>query len=176
MKLNQIFKKNKILRFARELIIFLVIIAGIQTYQSWGMLDTGEESSPPTFSLSDIQNNIFDLENVRGKKILIYFFAPWCSVCKLSADNLSKLVTSLNPEEYAIITIALSYNNESEVKDFAEKYKLPAPVLLGNDEIMDAFKINAFPSYYIVNKNFKISSRQVGFSSYWGLKLRLLYY
>lgn len=94
-------------------------------------------------------------------KKLLYFFAPWCSICRISMPKLNYLSTD-NLEIYAI---ALSYDSKKQVENFINEIKYENDVLLASPEITRQFKISAFPSYYVLNKDNKIIHKGLGMAS-----------
>ncbi len=108
----------------------------------------------------------------QGKTTVLYFFAPWCQVCHLSIGNLQNLYEKKS--DIAVIAIALDYSDKAEVLAFTQQHELSFPVVLGTQELKTAFKIKAYPSYYILNKNNTVIGRSLGYSTELGLYLRTL--
>lgn len=104
-----------------------------------------------------------------SRNTLIYFFAPWCSVCRMSIGNLD----SLNERDAQVFVVALDYNTVDEVSEFATAVGLKRDVLLGNNNLRALFKIKAYPSYYVLNSDFAIVSRDMGYSTELGLRRRI---
>ena len=66
--------------------------------------------------------------------------------------------------------IALDWNNVGEVEGFAKKQKLEVPVLLGNRGTAKDFRIQAFPTYYVLDGAKKVVRRNVGYSTSLGMR------
>ena len=108
----------------------------------------------------------------KGKKTIVYFFAPWCQVCNFSINNLQS-VYQKNPE-IDVIAIALDFVDVDEVKKFTNNHQLTFPVALGNESVKADFKVQGYPSYYVLNGENTIIGRSLGYSSEIGLYLRSL--
>jgi len=130
---------------------------------------------------STMPMNTFVVEKLNGEQLfvqaedkttVVYFFAPWCQVCNLSIENLEGL--HQKNSNIAIIAIALDYESRQSVIDFAKRHNLSFPIAYGNNEIKTAFKVKAYPSYYILNKENNIVSKSLGYSTEAGLYLRTL--
>ena len=170
MKKIQITKK-KAISWGIQLLIFIGIFYGVSKWQSRNLLP--EKTSAPDFTLKSLSNKDFSLSDQKGKKIVLYFFSPWCTVCKLSSGNIVELRKDRSKDKVAIFAIGQSYRNVDEVKGFAKKHKLNVPVLLGNRSISSDYKISAFPTIYIIDEHGKVKDRVVGYTTEIGLKLRL---
>ena len=106
------------------------------------------------------------------KKTIVYFFAPWCHVCHASIENLQEIYQE--NESLNVIAVALDYIEENEIEAFVAQHALTFPVAFGNEEIKKAFKIHAYPSYYVLDEDNTVISKSMGYSTELGLYLRSL--
>lgn len=155
------------LGWLRDLAIFLALAWGILWWQSKDMLTEGVAIAPMT--LVTLSGEVATLEPAANKKTLIYFFAPWCSICKASIGNLD----ALDQTSVQIYVVALDYESTNAVQAFVDEVGLSLPVYLGTAETGAQFKIQGYPSYYVLDEGFNIVSRSVGYSTEMGLKWRL---
>ena len=108
----------------------------------------------------------------QGKTTVVYFFAPWCQICNLSIENLEAI--HQQNSNIDIMAIALDYESRESVIDFAKRHQLTFPMAYGTPEVKIAFKVKAYPSYYILNKDNSIVGKSLGYSTETGLFLRTL--
>ena len=108
----------------------------------------------------------------KNKTTVVYFFAPWCQVCNLSIENLEAI--HQKNSNINIIAVALDYESRESVIDFAKRHELSFPIVYGNHEIKTAFKVKAYPSYYILSKDNTVVGKSLGYSTETGLYLRTL--
>ncbi len=154
-------------RWARDLVIFAVIFGSITWFQTRNLLDRG--TPLPVASLNQLDGNSLDLKSLNGKPTLLYFWAPWCGVCKSNAHNVRAIVG----DQHNIASVALSYESIEQVRSFAQEYDMPSPVLLGGTDDSTAFKIEAFPTVYVLNRDGEIAFATMGYTSEIGLRARL---
>ena len=103
------------------------------------------------------------------KKTVVYFFAPWCAVCKVSMDAIDMFAGKNNLQA---IAVGLDYDNVAELKPYAEKRSVP--VYAGNSEIQRRFLIDRYPTVYIIDKDGRIAHTMVGYTSRFGIWIRTL--
>jgi thiol-disulfide isomerase/thioredoxin len=122
------------------------------------------------FRVVSLSGEVVNVQADPARPTLMYFFAPWCSVCRASIGNLD----DLDPDKVQLYVIALDYKNQNEVEQFVSNVGLESPVYLGTNEIRDGFAVKAYPSYYVLDERFSITSRTVGYSTSLGMWLRTL--
>jgi thiol-disulfide isomerase/thioredoxin len=105
-----------------------------------------------------------------GEAGLVYFFAPWCRVCRASIDNLDGLVVGRRVAWATVV--ALDYADEAEVAAFIERTGVTLPVLLGDAGTAAGWSIRGFPTYYVIDAEGRIHSRSVGYSTWLGMWFR----
>lgn len=172
------FDKPRYKKIASALIqlgIFVLLFFAISWWQQKDMLSSDEQTDLADISLISTKGEAFYISPKKhDKNILLYFFAPWCSICHASIDNLQAIEASNTNPQLKIYLIALSWQSQAEVEAFLSEHKLTMPVLLGSAQTRVDYKISAFPSYYLIGKNGKLLAKNMGYSTELGLRARLL--
>lgn len=156
--------------------ILITVVVVLSVYLSRNMLqleaEVPELQLPLLVTGETAQSSVSALESVRwdaADKTLVYFFAPWCSFCRVSMSGLSLL-----PEVDAqIVAVALDWQTQEEVATFIKEVGFDKRVLLGTAQTKAAFKIDAYPSYYVVDKQGQVVHKDRGLSTPPGVWLRL---
>ncbi len=164
-------KKNKWFAILLEAIIIVVVLLLFSWWQNRGTL-AADHQVAPDFSLSAINGDRVQLSDFKGKKVLVYFFAPWCNICHLSGDNLNDLRAARDEDDLAILVVGLSWENHKEVQKFADDLKLTMPVLYGKNQQMIDYQIKGFPTYFVIDEAGRVTHRSVGYSTEIGMRLR----
>ncbi len=166
---------NKHLRRLRSLLLnvglFVLVFVAVTAYQSRNMLDTGGEAAPELRGTT-LAGEPYDLADAESRPALVYFFAPWCKVCAASAGNLNRLRRWRDATELEMIAVALDWDAAEEVRAYAERHELDITVVLGDTNVARNWQIYAFPSYYVLDSEHRITRRDVGYSSQLGLLWR----
>lgn len=153
-----------------SLSFYVGIVALVFWWQTRDMLPTDQQAPMPSFTLIDIDGKPFQYQFANQERdTLIYFFAPWCSICHLSIEN-TESVRAANQETLNTIIVALDWKNIEEVDAFLTEHELTSPVVLGTREIQQKFKISAFPSYYLIDKNGLIKTKSKGYTTGLGMR------
>lgn len=158
--------------------LFLVLFSLLSSFLARHMLST-EQSAPilqlgphlKTLSLVNRENSTL-VEWKKSEQHLVYFFAPWCTVCALSQPSLSAF-SSLKPN-IKITMIALDWEKRSDVVAFKQDHDFKQLILLGDQNIKRQWQVDAYPSYYFVNNKGEITSKDRGLVTLPGLLARAL--
>ena len=148
----------------------LVILAAFWLIHAWNTRDLPRDEPAPGLQLAQL-DAITPVQGIPGGDVgVVYFFAPWCFYCRNSIDNLDGLVR--NGDIAWARAVALDYGDLDELRTFVAETSLKQPVLLGNGQTAVDWNIRAFPTYFVVDANGRISSRSVGYSTRLGLWAR----
>jgi peroxiredoxin len=154
-----------------EIVLVLVIVYSILAWRSRDMLATGQEQPAPVLDLPRLDGSSFDLADYSGRPMLVYFFAPWCRVCALSAPNLEH-VARFGGDDLAIVAVALDWRHNDEVRQFMDDNGLRRELVLGNPATAARWQVPGYPSYYVLDRAHRIRFRDFGYSTTAGLLLR----
>jgi thiol-disulfide isomerase/thioredoxin len=151
----------------RDVTVLCAIVFAVNVWQSRDMLDDNSHLEVATQLLVGLDGQTRSFIKA-DKPTLLYFFAPWCKVCSLSIGNLEYLDTN----QLNIVRVALDYSNVEEVQEFADNHNISSHILLGHKGLKQQFKIQGYPTYYILDEQQKVLSKSYGYSTALGLKLR----
>lgn len=117
----------------------------------------------PDFELSDIYGNSFKLSNLKGKVIILDFFATWCPPCVAEIPGFNSLVDEYKSKGLEIVGVSLD-DKVSTVKDFAENKNMKYHLIMGNEKIVkDYGGITGIPTTFIIDKNGNIVNKHIGY-------------
>ena len=115
---------------------------------------------------SDLENNIFTLQNFKGKNLFINYWATWCNPCLAEMPYMAELYENYKNEE-DIIFLYLSREKLETIKDYIPKdeslQKLPIYKIITDDEF---FATSGIPTTFIVNSDGEVIVKDLG-SAFW---------
>ncbi|MBT8065852.1 MAG: TlpA family protein disulfide reductase [Gammaproteobacteria bacterium] len=169
------FRKEKVQKFLKlqkglflNVLFFVAAFAAISAFQMRNMLATSDEIAP---SLSGplLRGGSYDVAAAGDRPVLVYFFAPWCTFCAVSSDNLKRLRRLRDDDSLEILTVALAWQDIDEVRNYVERHEINLPVLLGDSSIAEDWRVHAFPTYYVLDSQKRVHRRDLGYSTQFGL-------
>ena len=166
-------KPNKRWSWRRVLLDVAVLALaywGISAWQSSALIASGTPA--PALELQSLEGKTWSLETLKGRRVLLHFWATWCGVCRREHDALNALQEKLGPEEL-LLSVVLDADDESAGRRAVAEGKVRYPVLMGNAAIQQAYRVRALPTNYFVDAAGAIAGSSVGMSTRWGLGARL---
>lgn len=148
--------------------LVIAVFVAVTAYQSRNMLPADREAAPE-LRAATVAGSVYDLGGAHGRPALVYFFAPWCRICGASADNLERLHRWQDEGDLEIVAVALDWSSAGEVREYAERHALSMPVLLADANVRRHWQVQAYPSYYVLDREHRIARRDIGYSSQFGL-------
>jgi cytochrome c biogenesis protein CcmG/thiol:disulfide interchange protein DsbE len=143
------------------LVIFLLMLAFGLFRSQEGPVGIGDKT--PNFTLTTFDGEQIPLSSLRGKVVLINFWASWCSPCEQEAAELEKAWQAYQ-HSGKVIFLGVDYvDTEPEARAYLQKYDISYPN--GPDlgtRISQAFRIRGVPETYIVDQTGIIQFVQIG--------------
>lgn len=146
-----------------------VIFFGMRAYQKRDVL-AADGRPVPAFKLQSLDGTLYDLQGQQGKRVVLFFFAPWCSVCKRNVSTLTDLRQDYQEDDVLIVAVGLGYRNVKELESFRDKYEVTFPVLVGNEAVQQQFGISSFPTTFLVDAAGRLSDSFLGYTPLLALK------
>jgi peroxiredoxin len=115
------------------------------------------------FTLRDVSGGQVTLSALRGKVVLMEFWATWCPPCRKSIPELKELHNNLKGEDFALLAIAVK-DKESKVRRFISKHEIPYTVLIDDKGVADEFKAYSIPSTVILDREGKVVLNHRGYA------------
>jgi len=118
----------------------------------------------PDFKFRTDAGKTMNIKDLRGKIILINFFATWCSPCKREMPELQKEWLSLKEKDFFLISIGREETMQ-KVKNFKQKRKLAFPMAPDPErKIYKKFATKFIPRNIVIDKNGRILFQSEGFN------------
>ena len=90
------------------------------------------------FSLENINGEMISIEEFKGKKTLINFWATWCRPCRKEMPMLNGVYLSENPSEFSVVGIAI--DKPEKMTQFVAELGIDFPIMIGQSNAYDIMK------------------------------------
>ncbi|MGC2696081.1 MAG: TlpA disulfide reductase family protein [Candidatus Angelobacter sp.] len=132
-----------------------------------GAGDPQKGSVAPTFELKSVpEGKAVQISSLRGKAVLLNFWATWCGPCKIEMPWLVDLQKKYGPEGLQIVGVAMDDAEPREIADFAHKMGVNYIVLKGTEKVGDLYGgVDRLPLTYYLDRSGKVVDETVGLAS-----------
>jgi len=127
-------------------------------------LSLSNKTQAPTVTFTTIDGKKFSMADLKGKVVLVNFWATDCPGCIKEMPDLIKTYNDYKTKGFEVISVAMPYDPPAQVLNYAQQKALPFPVMHdGFSEITQAFGgVNLTPTAFIFDKQGKRLQRTIG--------------
>jgi thiol-disulfide isomerase/thioredoxin len=116
----------------------------------------------PAFSMTDLDGRTISSDSLKGKVVLINFWATWCGPCVVEIPDLVKLQAKYR-DQLVVIGVSEDENGEALVRKFAADKKINYPLVMSTPELQALFPgVVALPTTFALDRNGKMVQKHVG--------------
>jgi thiol-disulfide isomerase/thioredoxin len=136
------------------------LIASMQAEEAMHPL-TGKEA--PDFTTNLLDGTAFQLSKLRGKVVVLDFWASWCGPCVQAIPVVTEVAQSMADAGVELYAVNVG-ESKDEINDFLKKIKITAPIVLDPEsEIAEAYQTTAIPQTILIGKDGRIEVVHIGF-------------
>ena len=112
------------------------------------------------FTLTDLNGKPWHLKELKGKVVLLNFWATWCPPCRKEMPDLEKLYQRFASQ--GLLVLAISDEEVAKVKPFIADTKYTYPVLLdAGGDVAKRFRVNGIPKNFVFNRDGKLVAQSI---------------
>ncbi len=116
----------------------------------------------PDFQLNNLKGEPVSLSSLRGRPVLINFWATWCRACRIEMPYLQQVYEEWSDKGLVLLAINLG-ESLSKVEEFVKNYNLSFPVLLDtNQAISLRYNVRYIPTTFLIDKDGIIQEVKIG--------------
>ena len=113
---------------------------------------------PPPLSGVDLAGKAVDIAQLKGKPVVLYFWASWCGACKLTSPTVSQYAGS-HPD---VTVIGVAMDEEDAVRAYLKDHERHFPVLVADEKLQRDWPVRALPTTVVLDKQGQIAWQRVG--------------
>lgn len=146
----------------------LLLLAVYLAARAWQTRDLASGVAPEIEGVT-LDGRPVALSDYRGAPVLLHFWATWCRICALEEQSIDALA-----EDYPVLTVALQSGDAAAVGRYLRERGLDFPVVLDpGGRLAGRYGVRGVPTTLVIGPEGRIRSREVGYTTGFGLRLRL---
>jgi thiol-disulfide isomerase/thioredoxin len=163
-------KRNPLILFFIAVIVAAMLFAGIH------MTRNNRVNGPargqlignlaPDFELPALDGKNLKLSDLRGKAVLLNFWATYCGPCKIEMPWFVELQKEYGPQGLQIVGVAMDDASTEDIAKFAKEMGVNYPILIGKESVGQSYGgVNVLPTTFFLDRNGKLIAREFGLRS-----------
>jgi peroxiredoxin len=119
-----------------------------------------QHRSEADFTLTDVQEQKWNLKSLRGKVVLVNFWATWCPPCRREIPDLDALYKRFRDQ--GLVILAITDEEASIVRPFISQQKVSYPVLLDpGQKVKELFRVDGIPKSFVYDREERLVGQAI---------------
>jgi thiol-disulfide isomerase/thioredoxin len=160
-------KRNPLILFFVGALVAVMLFAGIRTARNNRTNAHGLMGAvAPDFDLTSLDGSNVKLSSLRGKAVLLNFWATYCGPCKVEMPWFVELQKEYGPQGFQIVGVAMDDASTDDIAKFAKDMGVNYPILLGKEAVGLSYGgVNVLPTTFFLDRSGKVIAREFGLQS-----------
>ena len=163
-------KRNPLILFFIAAIVAVMLIAGIRMARNNRANGSAKGqlmgNLAPDFDLPALDGKNLKLSDLRGKAVLLNFWATYCGPCKVEMPWFVELQKEYGPQGFQIVGVAMDDASTEDIAKFAKEMGVNYPILIGKESVGESYGgVGVLPTTFFLDRDGKLIAREFGLQS-----------
>lgn len=156
--------RNPVALVVVALVAAAMLYFGVHMSRRSGPTPLITKASPaPDFTLESLDGKNLRLSDLRGKAVLLNFWATWCGPCKIETPWLVELQNQYGQQGLQVVGVEMGDDGKDDIAKFAKDMGVNYPVLIGKEAVGEAYGgVPALPETFFIGRDGKIVDKIIG--------------
>jgi peroxiredoxin len=145
-----------------SLVVAFILLTAMGGYSPADSKNPPVAEKAADFSLKDLRGETVSSSSLRGKVVLLNFWATWCPPCVSEMPSLDKLYQELRARGFEVVAVSLD-RSADDVKEYVGKKGFKFPVLMDEgNKVSRRYKVFSTPTSFLIDRKGNIVERFYG--------------
>lgn len=114
------------------------------------------------FRLYTSRGKLVSLDELRGKVVVLDFYASWCAPCARAAPEMDRLNESY--KDRGVVVMGVNVNDTVDPLEYADRMGIRYPLLVHGEKVAQTYGVSGIPAFVVISPTGEIVHRSTG----WG--------
>jgi len=149
---------------SRRPLIFPTLLV---TFLTWSVASAAGQglsvgTPAPDFKLRDLNGKEFKSSQLKASIVVLDLWATWCEPCVADIPIFNRLHEKFANRGVKIVGVAVQSGWANDIKPHVARHAIEYTVLVGNEKIVEMYRMIGFPTTYLIGKDGKILKKYIG--------------
>jgi len=117
----------------------------------------------PDFELSSLQGDVVKLSELRGKVVVVNFWATWCPPCREEVPSMQQLHKMMAGKEFVMLAVNIEQDGRQTVPVFLQENPVDFTILFDDSgQVRKSYGVSKYPETFIVDPQGRIVEKVIG--------------
>jgi peroxiredoxin len=124
---------------------------------------SSNEQAAPAFQLTTLDGKVITSDQLRGKVVLLNFWASWCPPCRFEMPGFESVYENKKSQDFVVIGVSMDNGSPASVNRFLAENHITYPVAMATGDIVEAYgNVNLLPTSFLIDKEGRIRNQVQG--------------
>jgi len=150
-------------RFIVSIVLLVGLAGAAMGWQMRTPVDAAR-SAAPSFAVRTLDGRTLRLSDLRGRPVVLDFWATWCAPCRASMPHLNRMQQRFAGNGLVVLGLSVDDADAQFVRGFAERLRVSFPLGMASEHVLDDYgPIRAIPTTIFIDRRGRIVRRVVGY-------------
>ncbi|HET7321532.1 MAG TPA: TlpA disulfide reductase family protein [Longimicrobiaceae bacterium] len=121
------------------------------------------DSVAPSYAAQTLDGEPISLEGLRGKVVLVNFWATWCPPCRFEMPGFQRVYEDKKEDGFVVLGVSTDRAGESAVREFLTEHGITYPVTMATGRVVQSFGgVSAYPTSFLIDREGRIRQEVKG--------------
>jgi peroxiredoxin len=144
--------------------VLVLLLAGCSNNSSGGKLHSeGERKAAPAFKLKDSSGGEVTLADLKGRVVLLNFWATWCGPCEVEIPWFVEFEQKYKDQGFSVLGVSFDDDGWISVRPYIAAHKINYRIAIGSDELSQLYGgVDSLPTSFVIDRAGRIAAIHVG--------------
>ncbi len=120
-------------------------------------------AAAPAFQLTTLDGHVVTSDQLRGKVVLLNFWASWCPPCRFEMPGFESVYERNRDKDFVVIGVSMDAGSAAGVKKFLAENHISYPVAMATGDIVESYGgVNLLPTSFLIDQQGRVRNQVQG--------------
>jgi peroxiredoxin len=150
-------------RVEASLWLLVLVVLLYRVIPAEDVRSVAEEGAAPSFTVRTLEGDRLELDDLRGRVVLVNFWATWCPPCRLEMPGFQEVWDQYRDHGFTVVGLAADAGGPATVGDFVQAHGITYPVAMADRALQARYGgIDALPQSFLLDGRGRVRKRVTG--------------